>query len=143
MTTGTILTPQFGQRMLDWIVYTKEGIEATGAISSLLELTWEVVRLHEFPERPSRFQCLFLWQQESQARDFASRRPYPVALYEVEIASWSRLLIADINLISYLDQPETVASMMHRARLYWKAEQVEVPEVSLEGTAHVIKLLTP
>ena len=103
LSIGTLLIPEFGQRMLDWVVFTQDGIEATGAIPSLLELTWEIVRLNEFPERPSRLQCLFLWQQESRARDFASRRPHPVELYEVEIAACSRLLIADMELISYFE----------------------------------------
>ena len=141
LSIGTALAPGFGRRMQDLIVYTKEGLEPTGAIPALLESIWEVVRLHEFPELPSRLECLFLWQQESRAVDFASRRPYPVELYEVEVSSCSRLLIADMDLISYLEEPETVASIMKRARLYWKAEQVGAPEVLLEGTVTVVKLI--
>ena len=138
---GTRLTADFGQRMLDWVVYTQAGIEPAGAIPTLLEMTWETVRLREFAHCPSRLQCLFLWESEDHVRDFASRRPYNVGLYEVEITEISRLLAADMGLISYLEEPETVASMMRRARRYWTADQVNGPEILLEGTAQIVRQL--
>ena len=141
--TGDALTADFGQRMLNWVVYTQNGIEAAGAIPTLLEMTWEAVRLREFPHCPSRLRCLFLWDEEIRARDFASRRPHPTGLYEVEVFECSRSLRADMELISYLETPETVASLMRRARRYWSAERSQTPEILLEGAARIVRELPP
>ena len=60
------------------------------------ELVREVVRLREFPERPSRLDGIFLWQTESKARDWPSFRTWPSALYEVEVIEQRASFFADI-----------------------------------------------
>ena len=59
------------------------------------ELVWEVVRLREFPQRPSRFDCMFFWQTESDARNWLSFRTWPASLYEVEVIENRSSFIAD------------------------------------------------
>ena len=44
--------------------------DAASTGSVLLEAAWETVRLREFPYRPSRFDCLFLWADEDLVRRF-------------------------------------------------------------------------
>lgn len=145
---GAILKPgDFRQRMMDKIVLRLEEGEViapdpaeTGV--TMMELAWEVVRLREFPDRPSRLDCLYLWEREAKARDFHSRRPWPTGLYEVEVIECHRVFVADMNLISYFEEPETVASLMNRARRYWAAEPEtgsESREALLEGAARVVR----
>jgi hypothetical protein len=109
----------------------------------MLELAWEVVRLHEFPNRPSRLDCLFLWKKEEVARDFHSRRPWPTGLYEVEVVECSRVFVANMGLISYFEDSETIASMFERARRYWRTESMdEDGEILMEGIVRVVRILS-
>ena len=104
---------------------------------AMLELAWETVRQREFPNRPSRFECLFLWPEASAARRFDSHRE-ACELYDVEILECSRAFAADMNLISYFEASETLASMFERARRYWQAERKdEHGEILLEGTIRI------
>lgn len=103
----------------------------------MMELAWETVRLREFPQRPSRFDCLFLWPKASAARRFDSHRE-ACELYDVEIRECSRAFAADMNLISYFEEFETLESMFERARRYWQAERKdEHGEILLEGTIRI------
>jgi hypothetical protein len=55
---------------------------------TLLEMVWETVRLREYPDRPSRLGCLFLWMSEAEARAWHHRkhtlRASSGRLYEVD-----------------------------------------------------------
>lgn len=147
---GTLLKPgNFRQRLLDRIVIQVQAHPRRVTVpdpartgSSLLELAWETVRLREFPHRPSRLDCLFLWRKEETARDFHSRRPWPTELYEVEIVQCARVFAANMGLISYFEDSETMASMFERARRYWRTESTdEDGEVLMEGTAQIVRVL--
>jgi Protein of unknown function (DUF2441) len=109
--------------------------EATHAV---LELAWETVRLREYPERPSRFDCIFLWASEDAARHWHYRREVlggiVAGLYEVEVVTCERVFLADLNLISYFEDAETIATLMARARRYWHGDGADrQPEVLLDG----------
>lgn len=113
---------------------------ATGSV--LLEVAWETVRLREFPYRPSRFDCLFLWTDESVARRFNSKRA-DAELYEVEIVDCSRVFAANMDLISYFEESETLGSMFERAREYWKTERKdEHREILLEGSIRIAQTIS-
>ena len=111
---------------------------STGAL--MLELAWETVRLREFPHRPSRLDCVFFWPKEESAQRFHSRRSESTGLYEVEVVECSRVFVANMNLISYFEKSETVASMFERARHYWSTGR-EDGEVLLEGSARIVAVL--
>ena len=112
---------------------------------SILELVWEQVRAHEFPARPSRFDVLFLWQDEAHARAWHHRQsilgPETVSergLYQVEMERICRIWAADMNLISYIGEGETVGALMQRARRYWRsASDKSNPEILLSGEVSV------
>ena len=113
---------------------------STGRI--LLEVVWETVRLREFPDRPSRFDCLFLWTDERVARRFNSKRA-DVELYEVEIVDCSRVFAANMALISYFEESETLGSMFERAREYWRTERKdEHGEILLEGSIRITQAIS-
>lgn len=56
-------------------------------------------------------------------------------LYEVEVVECQRACFADVNLISYTKQGDTIASVMERARSYWRGDGADPKhsEVLLEG----------
>ena len=72
----------------DSLAITVPNAAETGRV--MMELAWETVRLREFPQRPSRFDCLFLWPEASAARRFDSHRE-ACELYDVEILNCSRV----------------------------------------------------
>ena len=121
---------------------------------ALLEVIWEMVRLREFPDHPSRLASLFLWSNEEKARAWHYRQhilPPPdspqtdrpmtagiAGLYEVEVVACRRACIANMGLISYLNDGETVDSLMKRARRYWRGNIAAAQgEVLLEGSVAV------
>lgn len=124
----------------DSLAVTVSNAAETGRV--MMELAWETVRLREFPQRPSRFDCLFLWPEASAARRFDSHRE-ACELYDVEILECARAFAADMNLISYFEESETLASMFERARRYWQAERKdEHGEILLEGTIRIQGTIT-
>ena len=123
---------------------TVEQVVATDH-QSVLELVWELVRAHEFPSRPCRFDALFLWQDEAHARAWHYRQSIlgpetgsERGLYQVEVERISRVWAADMNLISYIGDGETVGALMQRARRYWRSASIKSnPEILLEGEVRV------
>ncbi|MBC7807798.1 MAG: DUF2441 domain-containing protein [Akkermansiaceae bacterium] len=112
-------------------------VKPTVTVRVLGELVWEVVRLREFPNRPSRLDCLFLWERELDARDWFSRRTWPSSLYEVEVTKIpNRVFVADLGLVQFSSPDGNVLGLMQRARHYWSQDgnTSRNPEVLLEGT---------
>lgn len=135
------------------------------------EMIWEVVRLREFPHLPSRIDSRYLWQDEGKARmwhyfgvkdklhrggDSLKIKAKEIlscyqqahndknlrGLYEVEVVELKRVCTANIDLISYTNDGDTVATLMERARQYWRSEGTDADkEVLLEGTVAVVKSL--
>ncbi len=106
------------------------------------ELVLEVVRLREFPDRPSRLDCMFFWQTESEARNWLSFRTWPSALYEVEVIEHRASFLTDMNRMEYSSEVVTVSGMMDQARRYWAGTAgAKMTEVLLEGRVRVIRRL--
>ena len=117
--------------------------------SSLQEIVWELVRVREFPSRPCRFDALFLWPDETSARAWHYRHSIVKSatgsqrgLYKVEVEDVCQIWAADMNLISYIRDGETVGSLMQRARQYWESTASKnTPEILLNGRVKVCKNL--
>ena len=117
-----------------------DGVHGPGVLS---ELVWEIVRLREFPDRPSRLNCMFFWQTESAARNWLSFRTWPSALYEVEVIEHRASFLTDLNRMELSSQVVTVAGMMDQARIYWAGTAGwDGSEVLLEGRVRVVKWLS-
>ena len=117
-----------------------DGIHGPGVLS---ELVWEIVRLGEFPDRPSRLDCIFLWQTESVARDWLAIRTWPSTLYEVEVIEHRASFLTDPNRTELSSEVVTVAGMMDQARTYWTGTAgSHSSEVLLEGRVRVVKWLS-
>ena len=97
--------------------------------------------MREFPSRPCRFDALFLWPDEASARGWHYRQGFfdsetssQRGLYQVEVERICRIWAADMNLISYIRDGETVEALMQRARQYWKSVPSKShPEILLHG----------
>ena len=115
-------------------------IHGPGVVS---ELVWEVVRLREFPDRPSRLDCMFFWQTESEARNWLSFRTWPSALYEVEVIEHRASLLTDMNRMELSSEVVAALGMMDQARRYWAGTAgAKMTEVLLEGRVRVVKWLS-
>ena len=115
-------------------------IHGPGVVS---ELVWEVVRLREFPDRPSRLNCMFFWQTESEARNWLSFRTWPSALYEVEVIEHRASLLTDMNRMELSSEVVAALGMMDQARTYWTGTAgSHSSEVLLEGRVRVVKWLS-
>ena len=90
-----------------------DGIHGPGVLS---DLVWEIVRLREFPDRPSRLDCMFFWQTESEARNWLSFRTWPSALYEVEVIEHRASLLTDMNRMELSSEVVAALGMMDQAR---------------------------
>jgi hypothetical protein len=106
----------------------------------LLELACEAVRLREFPHAPSRLDCLFLWEEERDARAWHFRKHRlhgsNAGLYEVEVVACQRALAVDHNLVSYF-AGETIGALLEQARRYWNGDRTGPPEILLEGSVAI------
>ncbi len=117
--------------------------------SSILEIAWELVRMREFPSRPCRFDAIFLWRDEASARGWHYRQGFfdsetssQRGLYQVEVERICQIWAADMNLISYIHDGETVGTLMQRARQYWTSvPNKSHPEILLRGQVIVRKNL--
>ena len=116
-----------------------DGIHGPGVLS---ELVWEVVRLREFPDRPSRLDCMFFWQTESEARNWLSFRTWPSALYEVEVIEHRASFLTDMNRMELSSEVVAALGMMDQARRYWAGTAgAKMTEVLLEGRVRVVRRL--
>ena len=145
-------------QVVNWPVARREAdrqfvLEPLGH-QALLEVVWEMVRLREFPDRPGRLDSLFLWSNEEQARAWNYHQhilPPPdsshadrttttgiAGLYVVEVVACRRSCLANMGLISYLNDGDTVDSLMKRARRYWQVSTTAAQgEVLLAGSVLV------
>ena len=117
-----------------------DGVHGPGVLS---ELVWEVVRLREFPDRPSRLACMFYWQTEPVARDWLAIRTWPSTLYEVEVIENRASFLADMHGLEFSSEVRTVSEMMDQARTYWAGTAgSNSTEMLLEGRVRVINSLS-
>ncbi|MEU4710812.1 hypothetical protein AB0G00_30730 [Nocardia salmonicida] len=78
-----------------------------------LELLWELLRLNEYPQAPSRLQSVFAWERLEDARQFAESEQQGV-IWEIETEHPG--FHADMSLLKSL--PRT-GNTLQLARIYW------------------------
>ncbi len=85
--------------------------------SPALELTFEYVRRSIYPDRPSRFQCMFAVDNLESARLFMEKHPdYDSSIWEVDAEVVFR---ANMNML-YAGDSILVTS--YRANMYWAGD---------------------
>jgi hypothetical protein len=93
-------------------------------LSPLIELLIEYVRRSFYPEKPSRFQSVFAFDNYEQAKDFKYRfsdDKSKGSIWEVEA---NNILKADMNLLSL---GNSLLEADYLAHLYWKGETIGNP----------------
>jgi len=94
-----------------------EGLNMDGLYDSFFEL----VRRDSFPEKPSRFQSIFCWEEMSTVVHFIENHAeYPVTVWEIEGEGYHK---ADWNLL----RAETFAHGIQNAHRYWRGDETEEP----------------
>lgn len=91
-----------------------------------IEITWELVRRLEFPDRPSRLTSIFAWDSLEDAQAFQARQRAftATAVYRVEGES---LLRANMPLLTAL--AGAGGSALQDARDYWAGKRGAAPEL--------------
>lgn len=110
----------------------------------LKEYIFEQVRLVEYPEKPSRMQCMFLFSNDIDHSDFANSLHYDMAnksIIEIEVFENSKLHFADLKLLDC--NALTHVEKMDKARQYWKGttEQGLGVEILFTGNFKINKVL--
>ncbi len=108
--------------------------------ATILEMALEWVRVAEFPDRPSRAQCLFTWESEEVARAYHRTRRQ-ASLYEVLPVGGARLFRADYTLGNTFREHDTLEKLAERARRYWRGEPEGQVEVLVEGPLVIARVL--
>ena len=109
------------------------------ALPVLVELTLEIVRQRVFPQRPSRLDCMFFWQDAALAQRWAQQRTWPFGLYAVRVVTCEKVFVADMEALEGSVAAMTTADLLHQAQRYWQEPtQPRVPEVLLEGVVEVV-----
>jgi hypothetical protein len=108
-----------------------------------MEMVFENIRLKDFPERSSRFDCNFVCPNIASLRHFvvSCGRPFDL-LYEVEIVnSGAKMLETDWTLPS--STHPNIKVLEEVARRYWNPGIVEekVREVLTESSIRITKRL--
>lgn len=116
--------------------------DADTAGQVLFETVFEMVRIAEFPEMPSRFESVFVWEQLGWARGYHNGAPY-ADLYEVRVAEQQKLHRGDFGLCTNYHLPETMEKMRERARRYWRGEMDGKYETLIEGRIEILRRLPP
>ena len=105
------------------------------------ELVYEVVRVRNFAEKPSRFDCLFLCQTEAELAVFranAGRIVFDLD-YEVELVD----PMAPSHLGDYSaanSQPTaTMPDYENAAQLYWQGTQITKPELMTMSPVRILR----
>lgn len=121
---GSIVKPGNWGRMLR--LYTRQTSPDSWWLAR--ELIYEQVRQDRFPDKPCRFESIFLCPSEQDIIDFKNNnRPFDLP-YEVKIIDETPSHIGDLTLPS-IQPTDNYAVFVGRAMLYWKGENIVKPEI--------------
>lgn len=111
-------------------------------ISMLRESVFENVRLTEFPELPSRKNCLWVTDDIEVAKYWVKRIPHSgnKKIFELELAEGNVHETWEGHLTNHM---ENIAELEQRAFSYWRGEKPkDIPgqrEIVLQGTIKILK----
>lgn len=91
-----------------------------------LEITFERIRQQEFPDRPSRFECVFLCPTLENARFFISttRRKFDL-IYEIDLVDSNANIFETDWTIVHSTLLNTEAKREEAARKYWNPAHID------------------
>lgn len=107
------------------------------------ELINETVRRETFPQKPSRFDAIFLCLTENDLIEFrdANNRRLDIA-YEVEVMDENAPShLGDLTLPNMVNTDD-YAVFENRARLYWQGENIVKPELITTSSIRIIRSIS-
>jgi hypothetical protein len=110
----------------------------------LREMTFEAVRLRDFPSRPSRFDALFVFEQVDHLPKITSDLTRRDITYEVELVSPEKLSHrGDFDVVRWPNSQEvrTIPFFEEMAAAYWRSENPAVPELVTLSAARIVRRL--
>jgi len=104
------------------------------------ELVYEVVRLRQFSDKPSRLEALFVCSSERDLRDFQqstgrdNELVYEVALVDPTLPNHT----GDLDFVNTLEY-DTVSDLEERALRYWEGQVLTKPEIATLSPAKIVR----
>lgn len=134
---GSIVKPGNWGRMIK--SYTPQ----SGAPWILIrEMAYEEIREKEFPEKPSRFESIFLCSSSEGVKKFIaeSGRQFDIP-YEVELVDPSALSHEGCLNNPSISNGDNYTTLMEKARSYWSTSHVENPEFITLSSVRIVRQL--
>lgn len=107
------------------------------------EKIFENIRQQKYPDRPSRFKCIFLCPNENSIRNFLTLpKKWVDLLYEVKLTeSNPKMFETDWSLVP--PKTATIADVEKAAHKYWAPQNVrdDQKEILVESDIRIIKQL--
>ena len=132
---GSVVLPGNWGRIID--LYKSDG----SILTYLREKILEKVRSKDFPDLPSRMTSIFLCESIENAKLFrdANGRFLDI-LYEVELIDKEKPLFrTDWSFLNCPSTPFFLKQFEEMAHLYWKAENIQNPEILTESRIKIIR----
>jgi len=106
------------------------------------ELAYELVRVQNFPNKPSRFECIYVCLNEADLNEFRNSTNRHLDLgYEVELVdSDAPSHIGDWALAN-MQNTDNLSTFESRASLYWQGKNVEKQELITLSSIRITRIL--
>lgn len=137
-----------------WHKHIKENVALTMSrldhivhshLQAIREQAFELVRLAQFPQRPSRTRCLWVSETEDEARSWLKELKNSEDSFQIlklEVAEGANLHTAsDGHILQAYDSDH---HLTQSAQAYWRGEATDGgrTEILLEGSARVLDVVT-
>lgn len=121
--------------------YGRELLSITHPVDPILfhEYILEQARSRLYPQKPSRFRSVFLWEAEGDAKFFKRRYRPAQHIYQVEAALDNVVVHRGDFYNTSVIGPALIQRALTYAAYYWECEPTEVPEVVYPGSVTVLQ----
>jgi hypothetical protein len=137
--TGSIIRPGNWGRILR--LYTPQSSPNSWVLTR--ELAWESVRLRAFPEKPSRFDGIFVCLNEKDIDEFiASSKRFIDLRYEVELIDSNAISHIGDWTLANMQNTDDVTVFERRAQLYWQGTNIVKQELLTTSPIRIVRVLS-
>lgn len=104
------------------------------------EMAYEEIRANEFPQKPSRFDSIFLCSSLEGISEFlrSNNRQFDIA-YEVELVNPSATCHEGCLNNPVISAEDNYSSLLAKAREYWSATKVQNPELVTLSSVRILQ----
>ena len=106
------------------------------------EVAYELVRVRSFPQKPSRFESIFLYLSENDLNEFRASANRGLDLgYEVELVDPSASSHLGDWTLPNMQNTDNLPVFESRATLYWQGTNIVKPELVTLSPIRIIRVL--